>query len=188
VSVFDAVLEEERILNKMVQAMGREPLFREVPNERPRSFEFLIRPTLKEFQDFVNLLDKLISQNINVGFFGKDVERERLERRADGVMVSQQKGTLQLLDEWIGKTIRLPDKEPVEETLAAFRKVRRLRQRPAHALDDDVFDQQYFSEQRTLVVDAYKGLRNLRLLFSNHPATASVEITDWLVKPDIWTR
>ncbi|MCJ7781378.1 MAG: AAA family ATPase, partial [Acidimicrobiia bacterium] len=77
---------------------------------------------------------------------------------------------------------------PIEESLAAFRNVRKLRQRPAHALDDDVFDQRYFVEQRALMIEAYRGLRNLRLLFSNHPATRALEIPGWLKKPDIWTR
>lgn len=187
-SIFDALLEEQRLLSRMSVAMGRAPLFRSVPDVRPRGFEFLIRPTLKEFQNFVNLLDKLISQNLDASFFGDDLERERLEAREDGALVSHPKGTLQLLEEWIGKTVHMPNREPIEESLAAFRKVRKLRQRPAHALDDDVFDQRYFVEQRVLMIEAYRGLRNLRLLFSNHPATRALEIPEWLKKPDIWTR
>jgi hypothetical protein len=85
----------------MSKAMGRPPLFRET--ERPKRFGFLIRPTAYEFEQFVLLLDKCMSENIDRKFFLKDVEFEVLKSRRDGDTVVEQKGTIQILEEWLRK-------------------------------------------------------------------------------------
>jgi hypothetical protein len=59
VSIFEAFIEEMKIINRMAEKMGRPPLFRNDFSEggKPREFGFLVRPTLKEFNSFVLLLD-----------------------------------------------------------------------------------------------------------------------------------
>src|SRR5688572_12553489 len=57
----------------------------------------LIRPTLREFNAFVHVLDKFMSENINKNFFGADVSPETERPRKDGKIVVTQKGTIQLL-------------------------------------------------------------------------------------------
>lgn len=61
------------------------------------------------------------------------------------------------------------------------------RQQPAHALDEDIFDQTYFSQQRELIIDAYSGVRTLRLLFANHLRVKGYEVPVWLYKGEICT-
>lgn len=188
VSIFEAFLEEIRQINALCELVGRAPLFREDQTVRPREFGFLVRPTKKEFNDFVNLLDKLISQNINRDFFNDEVRYEDLTVRDDGVTVSQPRGTLRILEEWIRLKFRTPDPTPIDEAIAAFKQVRRLRQRPAHALEDDEFDQEYIKRQRHLVVDSYNGVRTLRLILAKHPRAKDYEPPDWLEHGDIWTQ
>jgi len=188
ISVFDAFIEELQIINKMAQAMGREPLFRDdFAEERPREFGFLVRPTLKEFNDFVHLLDKMISENINTDFFQNEVPYEDEVVRRDGKVEVRPRGTLTILHRWIQKHYRTDDWEPINEMIETFKEVRKKRQKPAHAIDQNVFDQDYFHKQRALMIRAYEAVRTLRLLFANHPQAGEVEVHKVLQEGRIWT-
>ena len=69
-----------------------------------------------------------------------------------------------------------------------MKKVRILRQQPAHKIKEDVFDQKYFKEQRKLILNAYTGIRTIRLIFANHlkVRVADIDIPDWLQEGKIW--
>lgn len=171
VPIFDAFLEELKVINNMCRAMDRPPLFRNdfSDGSRPREFGFLVRPTLKEYNDFVLTLDKMISDNLNKDFFMNEVPYEYDEPREDGKVVVRQKGTLRILEDWLNRSWSAPDRKPLNDMMKVFKDVRKQRQKPAHAIKENVFDQKYFHEQRTLVVKAYKSVRLLRLMFENHP-------------------
>ncbi len=188
VSIFTALLEEQKQINDICKLMGRPPLFKDVftGDKRPRNFGFLIRPTLKEFHDFVHLLDKLISENINRDFFGQDVETSYDEVRADGKVVVREKGSIRLLEEWLRKRFRVDDTATINDIFLVFKKVRELRRRPAHALDDDKFDQKYIGQQRELVGQCYDAVRLLRLIFSSHPKTKNNPVPRWLEEAKVW--
>lgn len=188
-SIFEAFVEELHHINEMCKLMHRPPLFNNElkGNEKPREFCFLIRPTFKEYNNFVLLLDKAISDNINRKFFLNDVSFEYDEVRSDGRVVVHQKGTIQILDEWLRQEFIVEDRKPIEEMIAAFKKIRNLRQRPAHSIDEDIFDQQYFKQQRELMLEAYAGVRLIRLLFANHPNVKGYKVPDWLQQGKIWT-
>lgn len=192
IPIFDAFLGELRLINQMAEAMGRETLFRndfgEYGEDKPKEFGFLIRPTLKEFNDFVLLLDKMLSDNINKKFFGNDIEFTSEHERKDGRLEVSNKGTLQILDEWIRESYQTDDWEPWEHSISTFRRVRRLRQKPAHAIKDNEFDQNYLHEQRELIVAAFDGLRNLRMMLENHPRVKASDIIvpKWLREGLVW--
>jgi len=195
VPICNAFLKEVRLINQMTSAMERPPLFKEdfgeYGDDKPRKFGFLIRPTLEEFNNFVLLFDRMLSDNIDKKFFQNDVPYEREEERRDGKIVVHQKGTLQILDEWIRKwfTPYGNDWEPWERAMKSFRDLRKLRQKPAHSIDEDVFDQSYFRQQRELLIDVYNGVRTLRMLLENHPRVreSGIEVPDWLREGRIWT-
>jgi len=71
--------------------------------------------------------------------------------------------------------------------LKIFRKIRSLRAPIAHKFDDDHFDQQFFHDQRELIIEAYKAIRTMRLILANHPRLKKFEVPDWLYKGEIWT-
>ncbi len=58
--------------------------------------------------------------------------------------------------------------------MATFRKVRKLRQRPAHKLTENKHDESLFETQRLLFVEAYVAIRTLRQVLENHPRARSV--------------
>lgn len=189
ISIFDAFGEELHHVNEMCKLMVGRPLFKNEfrGRDKPRGFGFLIRPTLKEFNEFIHLLDKAIAENINRDFFSDAVAIETEQVRRDGKVVVTRKGTIRLLEEWIESKWKLPDPEPFKDMIATFKRIRKLRQHPAHAIDEDIFDQRYFEDQRELMREAYEGIRLLRLLFANHRAVVEYEVPDVLYSGRIRT-
>jgi hypothetical protein len=192
--IFVAFPTEIHLLNRMAKAMGRPNLFRqdfgEYGENKPLRFTFLVRPTLEEFNQFVLLLDQMISDNLNKDFFRNDVALEMEKQRADGKIVVQAKGTLTILNDWLRKYFRTPEWKLWEESLKCLREIRKLRQKPAHAVNENVFDQKYIKDQRELMIRAYSALRVLRSIFAKHPhvKAARIEIPSWLEKGLIWTH
>jgi len=185
IPIFRAFTSELRIINQMCDAMGRPRLFRnDFQTSVPREFSFLVRPTLKEFNSFVHTLDKMISDNIDKKFFQNEVPDETETTRKDGKIVVQQRGTLKMLEQWIREQFRTDDWTEIDAALATMNEVRRLRQNPAHRVDENVFDQKYIHEQRALVSRAYDAVRLLRLIFANHPRVkaAGIEVEHHLAE------
>jgi chorismate-pyruvate lyase len=89
----------------------------------------------------------------------------------------------------VRKYFRTANWEPWDESIKAIREVRKLRQKPAHALNENLFDQSYFKKQRELIIKAYSAIRALRLLLANHRLVrnAKIPIPEWIEKGDIWT-
>jgi len=190
-SVFEAFPMELEVINAMTSLMGKAPFFRQTfGSDRPKDFGFLLRPTLAEFNAFVLLLDKMLSDNINKNFFEGDLELEYDHQRPDGKVEVKQKGTLTLFEEWLSKNFRPAEPEPLERMLKTLREIRKLRQKPAHSINENVFDIEYFKEQRRIVMAAYGAVRILRLVLANHPAVRRnpPEINELLMKGEIWDR
>lgn len=189
ISIFDAFIKELEIINYMCEKMGKPNLFHKTfVDEKPRGFGFLLRPTLSEFNFFVHLLDKMISDNINKRFFKDDLALENENERSDGKIIITQKSTLVLLEEWLQKNFIPEDSKPIEDMITTFKKVRKLRIKPAHLVNEDVFDQKYFKQQRELIKDSYKAIRTIRLIFANFPGVKEnpPEISRLLFEGKIW--
>jgi hypothetical protein len=188
-SIFQAFVEELKVINEMSALMGKPHLFFNCySEERPMEFGFLLRPTASEFNDFMLLLDKMMSDNIDKKFFENDVGLEIDEERADGKIVVHQKGTIQILESWVNKYIRPVDSTPIDHMISTFKKVRKLRQKPAHKVNTNEFDQAIFKKQRDIVVDAYDSVRTLRMMLANHPAVKANPpiINEQLFNGEIW--
>src|ERR1035437_4194694 len=83
-----------------------------------KAFTFLIRPTAQEFYNFVHLLDKALSDNINKKFFESDMPVEEDIHRADGKVEVRQIGTIRLLEQWLAEHWILQDPKQLQEALA----------------------------------------------------------------------
>jgi hypothetical protein len=191
IPICNAFLMELTIINQMCKIMNRPVLFNNEfeDDKRPQNFSFLVRPTHKEYYDFVGLLDKMMSDNINKKFFKNEISYETETQRSDGKIIINQKGTITILEEWVKKYYHSKDSKPMDDIFNAFRKVRKERQRPAHAIDDNKFDQKYFSDQRQILMEAYGAIRTLRLIFANHPMVkiSEIKIPKDLYEGKIWT-
>ena len=188
-SIFEAFTSELEIINILCSKMNKPALFKKTFREnRPPEFGFLLRPTLKEFNAFVHLLDKMMSENIEKDFFRGSIELENSEERRNGKTVITQKGTIKLLEEWLKRFFRPHDPADIEEVFSAFKEVRNLRQKPAHSAQENKFDQSFFRQQRALIIKAYKAIRSIRLILANHPMVKRdpPQINRLLLEGKIW--
>jgi hypothetical protein len=185
-SIFEAVPAELAVINQMTQAAFGRPLFREdFTNKYPPAYDVLLRPTQKEFLDFACALDLLLSENINRDFFPDTISRTYLEPRKDGAPVEKQKGTMQMLEEWIRQSYRPKDGDPAAEICAAMRRVRKARSVASHTNVEDVFDAAFEKRQRDLITDAYAAVQTIRLIMANHPKARQVKVPEWLFDSEI---
>lgn len=181
VSVYQAILEEQSIINRMARSMGK-PLFfkNEYENHRPPEFAPALRPTLRNYETFVHVLDKMLSDNINKDFFKGEVPFEEDITDAKGNIRTQQVGSITMLDRYLRKRIRFQDPSIYDDIIEPFKDVRKFRQKPAHAISMDVFDPAYVDKQDELVKRVYTSLRYLRIALGFHPANKEIKIPDWL--------
>jgi len=92
-----------------------------------------------------------------------------------------------ILENWINKYFKTDNTNEIGEMFSAFREIRKLRQPPAHAIDENVFDQKYFKDQRLLITKAYHAIKILRQILGCHPATKDYELPRYLKSSKIWT-
>jgi hypothetical protein len=188
-SAYAALLAEQVEINKLCALIGKPALFRATHDDgaRPAGFGPMLRPTRRNFHDFIHLLDKLVSENINQEFFRGDIPMEEERVREDGRVEVTRSGSLQLLEAWLTSRYRAASssaegsKKLVQDALAPFKKVRKLRQKPAHAVEQDEYSRSYPSQQDALVGDVVRGLRILRYILQSHPRTRGrYAPPDWL--------
>jgi hypothetical protein len=190
-SIYTAILAESRSINEMAHAIRGVRFFRREFNDedKPPNFGRLVRPTAHEYGQFALTLDQLLSDNINMQWFPDDLPREQESARPDGRIEVRPIGSIQLLDAWLRREVGLENEESrqnVAEMLKTFREVRRLRMRPAHAPDDNRFQQNLTRQQRELLKKVYRALKTLRLILSLHPLSVGVRVPDQIAEGRIW--
>lgn len=189
--IFDAFLEELKLINHACAAIGFPSLFRnDFENNKPREFSFLVRPTLRDYLSFVHLLDRMLSDNLNIDFFRGHIALDEEITRNDGRIEIRRKGTIRLLNEWIQANFRPleeEDNQVIRDAIQILRDVRQERNRPGHAVVEEAFNQQYFQDQRALIKRAYKVVKTIRSILMLHPRARGVEISEYLENGLIWS-
>ena len=196
VSVYDALLAEVFHINQMCQLIGLPRLFRrdysretrgdedDSPLYEPKGFGLLLVPTKKHFLEFAQILDKIISENLNADFFAaQHLKLEEKNTKENGEVVAVQKGTLRLLEEWLTKYIRIEGEDGPAKVIAPFKDVRKLRQTPAHKFVDDEFSIKYQDKKQQLITEVYRSVSNIRMFFQTHPKAQAYQFPDHL-KPE----
>lgn len=188
-SLAEAITTELKVINSITKDCYGKQLFKAdyADSKRPKELSFLIRPTAKELNAFILTLDKIISDNINSKFFNGVIEPEIETEREDGKIEVSRKSTLTMLSEFVRREFKPVNTEPMDEMFNTFKKVRKLRTKPAHSIEEDIFDEKYFKEQRELFIEAYSAVRLLRLILQNHPKADRSKIPEWLYKGNIGT-
>lgn len=188
-SIYDAFLEEKKHINAMSKLIGKPPLFRTESNEgdRPHGFGILLRPTLKEYRAFCLLLDQLLSDDMDKKFFEPDIPTKRQLTDEHGNVETQSIGTITLLERWMAKFFKPAEDGPMEKMFKDFRAVRKERQKPAHLVEDNVFDQEFVRLQRELIGSAYGAVHTLRMVLENHPRARGYEVPDYIRVAKVWS-
>ncbi len=67
-----------------------------------------------------------------------------------------------------------------DEFLGPLKKVRKLRQSPAHKIRNNAYDETLFKKQMDLLKDVLYALHKLRIVFSVHPLAQGIKVTNWI--------
>lgn len=186
-SIFSGFIGELNCLNELSMLVFNTPIFKKSfdKDKRPKEFTFFFTPTSKNYDDFVLLLDKMISDNINAKFFENKIEPFDLVEIEQGVVERKRKGTLRLFEEWLLSVYNIDDKDVIADIFRPLKKVRRERQNPAHRISENIFDRKFISKQKELISASYSSIRDLRRIFGQHPKAKSYEIPEWLDNGEI---
>lgn len=142
-----------------------EPLFR--TTTRPGEFGWLLRPSQREWDEFVQGLDKVLSENLR---------HEALT--AAGVAkvndADENLGTLARFEVFM-TTHSIPG-DVAKQVLKPLRDVRSARQRPAHTLRKNLTDKTFIHKQVELLERVNKSLRDIRVWLATHPKNKGHEL------------
>ena len=118
----------------------------------------------------------MLTGNINIKTFLCVVPTILVVERND--KDGKPKGSLTLLVDWLNANIQLANiEDDIEKPL---RKLVKARQIPAHKNFENRFDKAIWQRQNDLMVEIYTAVRNIRLLFANHPKSKQIEIPEYL--------
>lgn len=181
--IFHALLEEMKIINAQCKAMDLPNLFQHVYgtdyNEMPEGYRSILLPTLKNYYDFVLVLEKLVVHNISIKTFQKDAFQVRkVERKDDD---GKDKGSISMLQEWLKKNVA-SNFDIDEVIINPIKSIRKIRQIPAHELPENKYDVDVYEKQKELMINTYEAIRAIRILFMGHPLAKDVEIPDCLLR------
>lgn len=179
--IFDALLKEMAIINEQCNLMKIPKLFNKTfgthYSERPEGFRNILLPTLKNFYDFVLVLEKIIVHNISYKTFQKDAQYIRSIDRKDES--NNYKGSLAMLEEWLIKNIRTAE-NITDIIIRPLKNIREIRQQPAHELISNQYDVTLYKKQIDLMNDTYSAISAIRAFFSRHPLAKEVKVPEYL--------
>ena len=183
--IFNSILEEIKFINVLCRNIGIPQLFcneYSMDTQELIGYRIILIPSLKNYYDFVSALEKIAINNLNYKTFQKaapyicPIDR----KKPDGSL----KGSIEMLEEWMQQNYlsSIPNgaeyfKEDVSNTL---RKIRKIRQVPAHELYSNQHDKSLYSKQNELVKEVYCALERLRLIFSTHPKNKDIPLPNAL--------
>jgi len=182
-SVYNAFIQEQVEINRLCALIGKPALFRQTfkDHERPLGFSPMLRATGRDYQEFVHLLDKMLSDNINREFFRDDIPLEEEVQRKDGRIEVRALNTITLLERWFSKRYRTSDGEDVAKTIvSSLRAIRKARQPVAHAVQGNVYDPTLPGQQDGILGEAKQGLTLIRWALTSHPRAKAYEAPEWL--------
>jgi len=177
-SVFYALIDEVNAIHKLTSSIFGVPLFRKNLDgeNRPKNFTFFFSPTTKNYYEFINLLDKYLSENINKSFFDGKVDLEERKSIDENTFERIHKGTLRLLEEWISKVFSYADESIPKEIMKPLKRVRKERQNPAHKVIDNRYDPSLVDLQKEIMEGCYLSIGSIRRNLQTHPRAKNVEL------------
>ncbi len=179
-SVFSAFTLEHNALNELSKLIFGTALFNKIflGGNRPREFTFLFSPTTKNYNEFILLLDKMLSDNINSEFFENRIDLYEYVTSKSGEQERRRKGTLSLFEEWLSSFYHLPQGDSLADLFKPFRRVRKDRQNPAHKIQENTYDKNLWTLQKQHIQECYSAISTIRMIFQKHPKGKSYQMPE----------
>lgn len=176
-TVYASIVQEMSNINNLTTVIWKHVFFRETfDKNKPVDFDMIYIPTYKAYMDYVSLLEKIVVSNIDDKFFDV-INFDRIDDKG-GV-----KGTLKCLNE----LIEIVQPDIVDDIINPLKEVRKLRQNPAHKIENNYFDITLLDKQHDLTRRVYESLYLLRELLKSHPDGKKCELrylqTDKFIEP-----
>lgn len=188
ISPYEAMLWEMELTNEFCTAIGFPPLYRRTfrGEHRPTDFGYVIRPTKKEYNAFVEQLNKMLIDNMDAEFFRGVVEIYEERKDPFGSVYMAQRGTVAMLDDWMKKHTKQDPEEMVASSTKTLREIRKQRSSVAHDQKANDYDPEIFTTQRQMIREAYFAVRTVRQILGSHSKAASVKVPEDLDTPNVW--
>ena len=183
ISIFSGFINELNCLYDLTKHIYGKSLLRQKFDEgdnKPKELSFFFIPTSKNYEDFVLLLDKMLSDNINKKFFDGKIKEYKLIPIENGIVEKKVKGTIQMLEEWLTLNFRPKNEQLQKELFKYLKEIRKERQNPAHRISKNVYNKIYIEKQKEMIDKAYTIARALRTAFQHHPLARSFKIPTYL--------
>ncbi len=183
ISIFDALLMEIHLINKMCECIEIPKMFKEEfkfntmnKEDRPINYHIVLLPTRDNYYSFISTLEKLVINNLEPKTFTTDsLLIKAVESKTDE---GNNKGTLVLLSEWFSQNVKAEEID--KKIIAPLKNLRKIRQKPAHELYANIYDEKIWIDQKKLMHNVYSAVRAIRLLLANHPLGRHVKIPEVL--------
>ncbi len=179
-SIFNAFLEEIKIINKMTKIICNTKLFKNEYSEADRKkltyFHPFLKPTKKSFESFCQTLDKLFTDNLNVDCL---IELDKIHGNKTPIQYNNdgkiKDGHLTILKKFIESNFTpLDNSNPSKLILEIWTKrdigIRAIRSKSSHYIRENQYDLQIFGMFHKTMKEAYTSIRYLRLMLTNCPS------------------
>ena len=156
---FGTLFAELQNLNELWQSAFDTNLF--ATTDRPDDFGWILRPSQREWDEFIHNLDKVLSENIK----SAALDAVGAPRTGDD---GQRIGTLVRLSKFMiahGVT-----QSAATVILKPIREVRKARQKPAHSLWTNITDKTFVHRQVALMGEINQSLTGLAFWLKSHPS------------------
>jgi hypothetical protein len=167
---FQRVIGEIRAINELFQLIAGRDLFK--TSEPPREWGWVLRSSTSEWHQFLLATDKLISENIDHAAL-TTVKVDR--KNPDGTDA----GSLNRLAWFLRDSTPCPN-ELVAQIVTPLKRVRKERQKPAHALVVAATDATLTAQQRDLLSEVGGALHLLREVLATHPDAGGWDVPTYL--------
>lgn len=176
--VYSALLKEQELINKMCDAVGINHIFLYTWDDNnygsiPNGYRTILFPTRNNYYDFVNVLEKMTCENISIKALTQP------QKNSKAVVHEKNEGSIKVLEKWLKKNGRDP-KTVDDYVISPLKRVRKIRQTPAHIIVDDKYDKTVYSDQNELIKDVYLAVHSLRIMLGTHPLAKDILVPDEL--------
>lgn len=182
VSIYDAILDEVKVINQMCKNMKIPQLFKE--EFEPHSYKniedyrIMFYSTQKNYYNFILILEKMFVNNINKETFTITANGFKGILKTDENNI--EKGSIQMFQEWLSENV-YGAKDLNKAIFATLKDIRKQRQKPAHNIMENEYKKELSSKQDEIIKELYSSIRNIRLLFANYPGNTNIEIPKYLI-------
>lgn len=152
ISIFKAILYEIQKINNICKIIFNDTLFEdEFKQKRPEDFRLILLPTVKEYNNFISSVDKMVYDNVNKEFF-----KSKLDKNWKTI---KRTGSLDLLSEWL--TSLNVEKEKIDNINNSIDEVRKERNIVSHEIHDNELKIEFYEKQCVSLLKIYNALKLL---------------------------